>query len=462
MHSNSRASSPQRRRVQRHARTSGAYSFFNLLTGPELFETVESLLPKHRERLFPPTETLSIFLAQALNADRSCQKAVDEAAVRRVVAGLPACSTHTGAYCRARTRLPMQMVRTLARYSGQWITTHAPQSWYWRGRPVRLVDGTSVTMPDTPANRAQYPQSSNQEPGVGFPLCRLVGLICLGSGAVLDAAMGSSRGKNSDENALLRSMLDTLERGDVLLGDALYATYFLLCALAARGVDAVFAQHGARQLTTDFRRGLRLGERDHLMVLPKPILKPYWLSQADYEQAPDTLTVRELRAGRKTLVSTLLDPKQFPKSELKLLYASRWHVELDLRNIKTTMGMDQLTCQCPEMAIKEIWVYLLAYNLIRLMMAQAAQLAQCLPRQLSFKHSVQLWIAWDHHGPGAGDDNRTLRALFVLIVQQRVGDRPGRLEPRVLKRRPKPYPRLHIPREQARALVRKYGHPKRS
>jgi hypothetical protein len=261
---------------------------------------------------------------------------------------------------------------------------------------------------------------------------------------------------------LLRSMLDTLQRGDVLLGDALYATYFLLCALVARGVDAVFAQHGARQLATDFRRGQRLGERDHLIVLPKPVAKPYWLSQADYEQAPDTLTVRELRAGRKTLVTTLLDPKYVCKSELKLLYASRWHVELDLRNIKTTMGMDQLTCQCPAMAIKEIWVYLLAYNLIRLMMAQAAQLAQCLPRQLSFKHSVQLWIAWDHHGPGAGDHNHTLQALFVLIVQQRVGDRPGRLEPRVLKRRPKPYPRLHLPREQARALVRKYGHPKRS
>ena len=191
MHSNSRAFSPQRRRVQRHARTSGAYSFFNLLTGPELFEKVESLLPEHRERLFAPTETLSIFLAQALNADRSCQKAVNEVAVRRVVTGLPACSTHTGAY------------------------SHAPQSWYWRDRPVRLVDGTSVTMPDTPANRAQYPQSSNQKPGVGFPLCRLVGLICLGSGAVLDAAMGSSRGKNSDENALLRPMLDTLQRGDV-------------------------------------------------------------------------------------------------------------------------------------------------------------------------------------------------------------------------------------------------------
>ncbi len=209
MHANPPAFAQQYRRVQRHARNSDAYSFFNLLTGPELFEQVESLLPAHRERLFPPTETLSIFLAQALSADHSCQKAVDEAALRRVAARLSACSTHTGA-----------------------------------------------------ANQAQYPQSRSQKPGLGFPLCRLVGVVCLGSGALLDAAMGPFRGKGTDERSLLRALLDTLERGDLLVGDAYFATYFLLCALVARGVDAVFEQNGARQLTTDFRRGQRLGPRD--------------------------------------------------------------------------------------------------------------------------------------------------------------------------------------------------------
>lgn len=461
MHPNSHVFIQQHQRVQRHARHGDAYSFFNLLTGPELFEKVDSLLPKHRERLFPPTETLSIFLAQALSADRSCQKAVDEAAVRRVAAGLGACSTHTGAYCRARARLPVEMVRTLARYTGQWITAHAPQPWCWRGRPVRLVDGTTVVMPDTPANQAQYPQSRSQKPGLGFPLCRLVGIMCLGSGAVLDAAIGPFRGKGGDERTLLRSILDTLERGDLLLGDAYFATYFLLCALVARDIDAVFEQNGARQLTTDFRRGQRLGPRDHLIDLQKPVLKPDWMSQVDYEQAPDTLTVRELRTGGKTLVTTLLDPKQTSKSDLKLLYCSRWHVELDLRNIKTTLEMERLSCLRPEMAIKEIWVYLLAYNLIRLMMAQAAQLAECLPRQISFKHTVQLWIAWDHHRPRTGNNDDTLRTLFVLIAQQRVGDRPGRIEPRAVKRRPKPYPLLTKPRECARAYIREHGHPKK-
>jgi len=323
-----------------------------------------------------------MFLAQALSADRSCQKAVDEAAIKRLAAGLKPCSTHTGGYCRARRRLPVAMVTTLAGYVGQRVTTHAPAAWHWRGRPVRLVDGTTMTLPDTPANQAAYPQSRSQKPGLGFPLCRMVGLVCLGSGAVLNAAIGRYVGKGGDEQSLLRSILDTLERGDVLLGDAFYATYFLLCALRERGIDAVFEQHGSRQRSTDFRRGHRLGERDHLIVLPKPI-KPDWMSQDHYDQAPHSLIVRELRTGGKILVTTLLCPKGTDNSDLKSLYRHRWHVELDLRNIKTTLGMERLSCRTPAMAIKEIWVYLLAYNLIRLMMAQAALLTHRVPRARS-------------------------------------------------------------------------------
>jgi hypothetical protein len=192
-----------------------------------------------------------------------------------------------------------------------------------------LVDGTTLVMPDTPANQAAYPQARSQKSGLGFPLCRMVGLVCLGSGAVLQAAIGRYCGKGGDEQSLLRSILDTLECGDLLLGDAFYATYFLLCTLRERGIDAVFEQHGSRQRTTDFRRGQRLGVRDHLIVLPKPIIKPDWMSQADYEQAPDTVTVRELRTGGKTLVTTLLCPKLTDKAALRALYRDRWHVELD-------------------------------------------------------------------------------------------------------------------------------------
>ena len=452
----------QQRRVRQHvreeARASEACAFFNLLTGPDLLDEVETLLPPHRERLFPPTETLSMFLAQALNADRSCQKAVNNTAMHRLASGLPPCSTHTGAYCRARERLPTPMVRTLARVTGQRVVAHAPRAWHWRNRPVRLVDGTTVTMPDTPANQAAYPQSHNQKPGLGFPLCRMVGLVCLGSGALLNAAVSPYQGKGNDEQSLLRSMLDTLARDDVLVGDAFYATYFLLCALRERGIDAVFEQHGSRQRMTDFRRGQRLGQRDHLIVFQKPVIKPGWMTQADYEQAPEVLTVREVRAGGKTLVTTLLCPKQTSKADLKSLYRDRWHVELDLRNIKTTLGMERLSCMHPNMAVKEIWVYLLAYNLIRMMMAEAAQHTHRLPRQLSFKHAVQICIALPHHRDlMLHEDKREL--LFELIAQQRVGDRPDRIEPRAVKRRPKPYPLLMQPRNIARAKIRKHGHP---
>ncbi|MDH4138440.1 MAG: IS4 family transposase [Anaerolineae bacterium] len=458
MHPKRSPCAQQQQRIRRHVHNSDAHTFFNLLTRSELLTEVEPLVPPHRERVFPPTETLSMFLAQALSADRSCQKAVNDTAVKRLARGLPPCSTHTGAYCRARQRLPMEMLSTLVRQTGRRITTQAPAVWRWRGRPVRLVDGTTVVMPDTPANQAAYPQPHSQKPGLGFPLCRIVGLLCLESGAVLNAAIGRYQGKGGDEQTLLRSILDTLERGDLLVGDAFYATYFLLCMLRTLGIDAVFEQYGARQRRTDFRCGQRLGPRDHLIVLHKPTNKPDWMSQADYDQAPSTLMVRELRTGGKTLVTTLLCPKDTHKSALKALFRSRWHVELDLRNIKSTLGMEQLSCQTPAMALKEIWVHLLAYNLIRLMMAQAALRTDSQPRQLSFKHTLQLWIAWEQHGYGLTCDE-TRYGLLVLIAQQRVGNRPDRLEPRAIKRRPKPYPLLTKPRALAREDARKYGHP---
>lgn len=460
MHPNPRARAQQQGRVRRQAEQSDAYAFFNLLTSPALLDEVESRLPEHRERLFPPTETLSMFLSQALSADRSCQRAVNEAAVKRLIGGLPRASTHTGAYCRARRRLPQTMPANLVRHTGQAMTAKAPAAWHWRGHPVRLVDGTTVAMPDTPTNQAVYPQPRSQAPGLGFPLCRLVGLVCLGSGAVLDAAIGGYRGKGSDEQSLLRTLLESLKPGDLLLGDAYYASFFLFCALQERGIEAVFEQQGARRRSTDFRRGQRLGARDHLIALRKPKRKPAWMTDAQYASAPETLTVRELATGGKILVTTLLCPKETPKAALKALYRERWHVELDLRHIKTTLGMESVSCKTPAMAQKEIWVYLLAYNLIRLMMAQSATLAGCLPRTLSFKHTLQLWIAWDHHGFGDDDDEK-LYGLFVLIAEQRVGNRPGRIEPRAIKRRPKPFPLLVKPRTIAREEVRRHGHPRK-
>lgn len=271
------------------------------------------------------------------------------------------------------------MISTLARETGEMITKGAAPWWRWRDRRVRLVDGATVTLPDTEENQAAFPQSSSQKPGLGFPICRVVGLLGLDSGALLDAAMGPCEGKGSDEQSLLREILDSLQSGDILLGDAFYATWFLLWDLIRSGVDGLFEQHGGRKRSTDFSKGEKIGVRDHLIVLPKP-KKPDWMSQYEYDQAPATLKVRELQAGGKIMVTTFLCHDETPKHVLKALYRQRWNVELDLRNIKTTLGMEHLRCKTPEMAVKELWVYLLAYNLIRLLMAQAALLADQIPR----------------------------------------------------------------------------------
>jgi hypothetical protein len=268
-------------------------------------------------------------------------------------------------------------------------------------------------------------------------------------------------GVGSDEQSLLRAQLDTLQPGDILLGDAFYATYFLLCELVARGVDGVFEQHGARRRSTDFSLGKKLGERDHLIVLHKPTSQARLDEPSRLRPSPrDPAGARGSQTGAKILVTTFSCPRHTPKPAIKALYRRRWHAELDLRNIKTTLGMEMLSCKTPEMVTKEIWVYLLAYNLIRLLMAQAAWLSDQIPRQLSFKHTVQIWIVWQQRGAGA-QDAVTLSALLVMIAGQRVGKRPRRVEPRAVKRRPKPFPLLSQPRQLARKEILENGHPKK-
>lgn len=449
----------QHRRVEAYRKDSNSHDFFNLLTRDALLDKVEELLPEHRERLYPPTETLSMFLAQAMSADRSCQNIVNHATVQRLYGGLTVGSTHTGGYCRARQRLPLEMVSLLTQYLAEHVNRQLPDDGCWQGRRVRIIDGTTVTLPDTLANQATFPQQRGQQPGLGFPICRIVGITCWASGALLNAAIGRFNGKGGDEQTLLRTLQDTFQSGDVVLGDAFFATYFFIATLQARGIDILMEQQGARKRSTDFRCGQKLGERDHLIVINKPKIRPDWMSEAQYNAAPDALTVRELKAGGKLMVTTLICHKSHSKEALKSLYKSRWHVELDIRNIKDTMGMNVLSCKTPERAIKEIWVYLLAYNLIRLMMAQSALLADIEPRSISFKHCLQLWLNYMQHSQGLDDEN--LGILFQMMAQQRVGDRPGRIEPRAVKRRPKAYPLLMKPRNEARAEVKKYGHPKK-
>lgn len=428
--------------------------FFNVLTGPELLEVTEAHLPAHRERLYPPTVRLAMFLRQVLEEDRSCQRAVNAWAAARAAEGLSRRSIRTGAYCRARARLPHELGQALTRETGRLLCGRSKDSWRWRGRAVKLLDGTSFSMPDTPENQAAYLQSRNQAQGVGFPLARLAGVICLATGALIDAAVGPFTGKGHGELGLSRGLLGALSPGDVMLADALYCHYFLIATLGAAGVDVLFEQNGAR--ATDFRRGRRLGPRDHRVTWLKPKTRPKGMSETQYASFPEELCVRELKVGGRVLVTTMLDPRKVRKGELAALYARRWNVELDLRNIKTTLGMELLSCRTPAMVEKELWVYLLAYNLIRLLMAQAAATSGRHPRSLSFKHTVQLWTEWTAHCPqnaGAPD-----AGFFLLIAQVQVGNRPHRIEPRARKRRPKPYPWLKVPRAEAHRQLRRYAH----
>ena len=424
-----------------------------MLTSPEMLEMTERLMPEHRERLYPPTVALSMFMRQVLEADHSCQKAVNGWAAQRVADGLQPMSVRTGGYCRARGRLPLAMVEGLARETGRQLHALADPGWRWRGRPVKLVDGTGITMPDTEENQASYPQPSTQAAGVGFPLARLVVVKCLATGAVLDAAIGPHSGKGNSELGLLRKLGAAFSPGDVMLADALYCSYFLIATMIAAGVDVLFEQNGAR--TTDFRRGKSLGPRDHLVCWRKPATRPAWMTLEQYAEFPDHLTVREVKVDGQVLVTTMLDHRAISKHDLSALYASRWDVELDLRNLKTTMGMDVLHCQTPQMNEKELWVYLLAYNVIRLLMAQAAGNAGVNPRSVSFKHTAQLWTEWVSRGLSATINTG---CLFALIAQSKVRHRPGRIEPRMRKRRPKPYPWLKKPRAEARRIIQRHGH----
>lgn len=445
----------QQNLVARRAHKTRPVEFFNILTSPELLELTDALMPEHRERLYPPTVTLSMFMRQTLEADGSCQKAVNGWAVQRVRDGLTPGSTHTGGYCRARARLPTTMVSELTRETGRQLCARAQRQWGWQGRPVKLVDGTGISMPDTKDNQRAYPQPTTQATGVGFPQIRMVAVICLASGGVLDAGIAQHSGKGSGEVSILRGLTAAFKPGDVMLADAAYCNYFLIATLASIGVDVLFEQNGSR--ITDFRRGQSLGNRDHLVDWPKPS-RPKWMTHEQYAQFPEQLHVRETRTEHQVLVTTMLDHRRVGKRALAALYSRRWDVELDLRNIKTTMGMEVLHCQTPEMNEKELWVHLLAYNLIRLLMAQAACNAGRDPRTLSFKHTLQLWTEWLSHRLTANSDSST---LFDLIAQSKVRHRPGRLEPRMRKRRPKPYQWLKKPREETRRDIRQFGHPVR-
>jgi hypothetical protein len=435
--------------------------FANLLPAEQVEQALRQEKARFRDRLFSPLVTLWVFLSQVLDPDGSCRAAVARFLAWRAARRLPPCSADPSAYCKARARLPEGLLARLTRDTGRRVQDEAPPAWRWEGRTVKVVDGSTVSMPDTPANQAAYPQSPSQAPGLGFPIARLVVLFSLAVGTVLDAALGRYQGKGTSEVILFHALHGHLDEGDILLADRYYGSYWELALLRQRGADLVTRLHQRRR--ADFRTGRRLGPEDHVVTWEKPP-RPGWMDEATHATLPAWLEVREVRVrvGRPgfrprvfVAVTTLLDSVGFPRTDIAVLYRVRWLAELDLRALKQTLQMDVLRCQSPDLVRKEVWAHLLAYNLVRGLMAQAAREAEVLPVQLSFKGAVQAVNAfaavWQAARPG--DREEVCRRLRAAVAAHRIGNRPNRYEPRARKRRPKEYALLKHPRDKARKLI---------
>jgi hypothetical protein len=413
------------------------------------------------DTVYTPAITLWAFLSQVLFKDeqRSCVAAVSRVIVLLVALERGPCSSNTGAYCRARAKLSEAAIHRLAADVADGCERQVKEKWLWRGRHVRLVDGTTVSMPDTPHNQEAYPQPSSQEEGLGFPIARLVVLLSLATGMLADMAMGPYTGKETGETALLRQMLDRFTPGDILLADRYYCSYFMIALLMESGVDFVTRVHQRRD--TDFRRGRRLGKDDHLVEWRRPE-RPEWMDLQTYQRMPPSIRIREIhihvgcpgfRVESFVVVTTLTDADQYTPDDIAELYGYRWLAELDIRAIKISMGMDILRCKTPSMVRKEMWTCLLAYNLIRRAMLQSAQGSGLSPRHLSFSAALQA-IAASWQVIVLSSDSVAARLVDVELKNlgdHLIGNRPGRVEPRAVKRRPKPHDLLTKPRDQARA-----------
>ena len=392
--------------------------------------------------LYTPITTVLTFLAQLLNADGSCQQAVDGLIAERVAGGKRRCSADTSSYCKARSRLSEEVFWQLARQSGQQIEQDAEDGWLWLGHRVRVADGSTLQIADTPKNRKEYPLQKNLKPGLHYPVVRVLVVFSLAVGTVLEAAIRPYQGKGTGETAMLREMADLFQPGDVLLADRYFSGYWDVAFWIARGVHVVVRNSASRK--SDFRRGQRLGKDDHLIRWKKTVL-PDWMDKQAAKEIPSTLEIREIRVvvrvpGFRTrhviVVTTLKDAKAYPKAEFAKLYRRRWQAELQLRSLKTHMGMEKLRCKSPEMVRKEFASYLLAYNCIRRVGAEAAREQGLDPHEISFKNTKQ---AITEFFPRFHQSNLAawIEGLLQTVASIIVANRPDRIEPYTCKTRPK-------------------------
>jgi hypothetical protein len=447
------------RQAVAQARSQGKLYFASLLSEDHIHQAFGRARWLWQGSVYKPAITVWVFLAQCLSPDHSCRDAVAQLIAWLVACGRKACSPKTGAYCSARGRLPEKACHQLVRDTGRQVDEDAPSSTRWLGHRVLDIDGTTCTMADSEPNQAEYPQQSCQKHGCGFPIARIVVVFSLAVGTVLDAALGKYQGKQTGEASLFRTLHDLLRPGDVVLADRCFSGWFDLALLRQHEVHSVVRKHQARH--TDFRTGQRLGPNDHLVCWSKPG-RPAWMSEEQYDALPDSLTMREVRVqveqkGFRTreliVVTTLLDCEKYSAAEIAKLYRRRWQAELNLRSLKVVLQMDHLRCKTPHRVRNEFYMHLVAYNLIRKTLATAAFKAGVEPWTVSFKGA---WQTLGRMLPLLATQVSTddwCNALLKAIAAHIVGDRPDRFEPRLRKRRPKPYRLLHEPRQNYQKRV---------
>jgi len=438
----------------RFARNEGL-PFADVLTEASILDALREQGVQYRDRVFNPVTTIWGFLSQVLSDDHSCRDTVSRVIAHRAASGLALCSPNAASYCNARARLRTGVLRTLARRTAEELQGSLPEGWKWNGRNVFIADGSHVSMPDTQENQAAYPQPQAQRPGIGFPLARLTVLLSLATGACHDLAMAPYAGKGTGEKTLLRQLYDALKPGDVVLADALFDDYFIAWELRQRGIELVARAQYQRVGT----QTVQSGPDGDVIVWRRPN-KPHGMRGEQYRTYPKSLVMRQVsvdardknnRVEQFKVITTILDAS-IDAGQIGGLYERRWDGEVDIRSIKSTMKMDILRCKTPEMVRKEIWAHLLAYNLLRTVMAVAAAENGIEPRQVSFKGAKQAVTAFAPKIEAARSEERAalIDAMLTAIAYHRVRNRPGRWEPRARKRRPKPGMRLMQPRAAAK------------
>lgn len=440
------------KRIQR-LRQSDRLVFHQLLEEKVIQRMLEELGCRFRHRIYTPAVTLSAFLEQAISDDGSCQQAVHRINNHRCSLGLPPASVDTNSYCEARHRLPEELFLQLLQRSAKTVQRSEPEAWLWKERRVVLVDGCTTRAADTQANQAVFPQPSSQKPGLGFPQVRELVAVSLSSAVVLDVQIGPVEGKRTGELSLFRKMMPVFRRGDVVVADANFDSYVDMATLKQKRIDFVGAIAGSR--TSPFTGKCRCIEEKRV-ALKRPQFDRDRFTREQWEALAKVLHVRMIRYqtdGRKeeiTIITTLLDQERYPARSIAELYGFRWNCELDIRSIKTVMGMEELRCKSPEMLRREIYNYLLAYNLVRAAMCDAARITEQEPRKLSFKNAMQ--VLTEYAVLDSADDSTVVHVLWSIACNN-VGDRPGRKEPRKIKRRRNKYRKMTRPRNEEKEAL---------